>query len=151
MRIIDSIKSILTEQITSYRVLLELLQRERECLINLDANGVENLSKEKDTTLLRLRLLDEERIRLLKKYSDDNVIIGNVSLQSLSELTADNDFQLIRSQLTSLLQSIQELNDFNMILIDRSLSIVRHSVGFLESFGLHMNSNNTGIMLSKEI
>jgi hypothetical protein len=151
MRIIDSIKSILTEQITSYRVLLELLQRERECLINLDANGVENLSKEKDTTLLRLRLLDEERIRLLKKYSADNAIIGNVSLQSLFELTADNDFQLIRSQLTSLLQSIQELNDFNMILIDRSLSIVRHSVGFLESFGLHMNPNNTGIMLSKEI
>jgi hypothetical protein len=151
MRIIDSIKSILTEQITSYRVLLELLQRERECLINLDANGVENLSKEKDTTLLRLRLLDEERIRLLMKYSADNAIIGNVSLQSLFELTADNDFQLIRSQLTSLLQSIQELNDFNMILIDRSLSIVRHSVGFLESFGLHMNPNNTGIMLSKEI
>jgi hypothetical protein len=61
MRIIDSIKSILIEQIKSYRVLLELLQRERECLINLDAHEVENLSKEKDTTLLRLRLLEEER------------------------------------------------------------------------------------------
>jgi hypothetical protein len=151
MRIIDSIKSILMEQIKSYRVLLELLQRERECLINLDAHEVENLSKEKDTTLLRLRLLEEERLRLIKKYSADNAILGNVSLQSLSELTADNDFQLMRSQLISLLQSIQELNDFNMILIHRSLSTVRNSVGFLESCGLHINPNNTGIMLSKEI
>jgi hypothetical protein len=151
MSIIDSIKSILIEQIKSYRVLLELLQKERECLINLDANEVENLSKEKDTTLLRLRLLEEERLRLIKKYSADNAIIGSVSLQSLSELTADNDFQLIRSQLTSLLQSIQELNDFNMILIGRSLSAVRQSVGFLESFGLHINQNNAGLMLSKEI
>jgi hypothetical protein len=151
MRIVDSIKSILTEQIKSYRVLLELLQRERECLINLDANEVENLSKEKDTTLLRLRLLEEERLRLIKEYSTDNAPLGNINLQSLSELTADNDFQLIRSQLISLLQSIQELNDFNMILIDRSLSVVRHSVSFLESFGLHVNPNNTGIMLSKEI
>jgi flagellar biosynthesis/type III secretory pathway chaperone len=151
MRITDSIKSILIEQIKSYRVLLELLQRERECLINLDANEVENLSKEKDTILLRLRLLEEERIRLIKKYSADNTNSGNVSLQSLAELTADNDFQLMRSQLTSLLQSIQELNDFNMILIERSLSAVRHSVGFLESFGLHVNQNNTGLMLSKEI
>jgi hypothetical protein len=151
MMIIDSIKSILIEQIKSYRVLLELLQRERECLINLDAHEVENLSKEKDTTLLRLRLLEEERLRLIKKYSADNVILGNVSLQRLSELTADNDFQLMRSQLISLLQSIQELNDFNMILIHRSLSIVRHSVGFLESCGLHITPNNTGIMLSKEI
>jgi len=151
MRITDSLKSILTEQIKSYRVLLELLQRERECLINLDANGVENLSKEKDTVLLRLRLLEEERIRLIKKYSADSAINGSISLQGLFKVTADNDFQLMRSQLTSLLQSIQELNNFNMILIERSLHFVRHSVGFLESFGLNINQYNTGVMLSKEI
>ena len=151
MRIIDSIKSILFEQTRSYRGLISVLQRERECLINLDAEKVENLSKEKATILLRLRLLEEERIRLIKKYSADNGNAGSVSLQSLSDLTADNDFQLVRSQLTSLLQSIQELNDFNMILIERSLSAVRNSVGFLESFGLHINQNNTGAVLSKEI
>jgi flagellar biosynthesis/type III secretory pathway chaperone len=151
MRIIDSIKSILTEQIKSYRTLLGLLQRERECLISLDADEVENLSKEKDTILLRLRLLEEERIRLIKRYSADNAIRGKISLQGLSELTEDNDFQVMRSQLTSLLQSIQELNDLNMILIERSLSVVRQSVGFLESFGLNINQNNTGVMLSKEI
>jgi len=151
MRIIDSIKSILFEQTRSYRGLISVLQRERECLINLDAEKVENLSKEKDTILLRLRLLEEERIRLIKKYSADNGNADSVSLQNLSHLTGDNDFQLIRSQLTSLLQSIQELNDFNMILIERSLSAVRNSVGFLESFGLYINQNNTGAVLSKEI
>jgi flagellar biosynthesis/type III secretory pathway chaperone len=151
MRIIDSIKSILIEQIKSYRALLALLQREKECLISLDADEVENLSKEKDTILLRLRLLEEERIRLIKRYSADNAISGKISLQGLSELTEDNDFQVMRSQLTSLLQSIQELNDLNMILIERSLSVVRQSVGFLESFGLNINQSNTGVMLSKEI
>jgi len=151
MRIIDSIKSILTEQIKSYRALLGLLQRERECLISLDADEVENLSKEKDTILLRLRLLEEERIRLIKRYSADNEIRGRISLQSLLELTEDNDFQVMRSQLTSLLQSIQELNDLNMILIERSLSVVRQSVGFLESSGLNINQNNTGAVFSKEI
>jgi flagellar biosynthesis/type III secretory pathway chaperone len=151
MRIIDSIKSILIEQIKSYRALLALLQREKECLISLDADEVENLSKEKDTILLRLRLLEEERIRLIKRYSADNANSGKISLQGLSELTEDNDFQVMRSQLTSLLQSIQELNDLNMILIERSLSVVRQSVGFLESFGLNINQNNTGVMLSKEI
>jgi len=151
MRIIDSVKSILIEQIKSYRALLALLQRERECLISLDADEVENLSKEKDTTLLRLRLLEEERIRLIKRYSADNAIRGRISLKDLSELTEDNDFQVMRSQLTSLLQSIQELNDLNMILIERSLSVVRQSVGFLESFGLNINQRNTGVMLSKEI
>jgi flagellar biosynthesis/type III secretory pathway chaperone len=151
MRITESIKSILTEQINNYRVLLELLQRERECLINLDADEVENLSKEKDTIVLKLRLLEEERIRLIKKYSADNAMKESVSLQELSRLTADKDFQLIRSQLISLLQGIRELNEFNMVLIERSLSVVRHSVGFLESFGLQINQINTGVIFSKEI
>jgi flagellar biosynthesis/type III secretory pathway chaperone len=151
MRITESIKSILTEQINNYRVLLELLQRERECLINLDVDEVENLSKEKDTIVLKLRLLEEERIRLIKKYSADNAMKESVSLQELSRLTADKDFQLIRSQLISLLQGIRELNEFNMVLIERSLSVVRHSVGFLESFGLQVDQINTGVMFSKEI
>jgi flagellar biosynthesis/type III secretory pathway chaperone len=151
MRITESIKNILTEQINNYRVLLELLQRERECLINLDADEVENLSKEKDTIVLKLRLLEEERIRLIKKYSADNAMKESVSLQELSRLTADKDFQLIRSQLISLLQGIRELNEFNMVLIERSLSVVRHSVGFLESFGLQINQINTGVIFSKEI
>jgi flagellar biosynthesis/type III secretory pathway chaperone len=151
MRIIESIKNILTEQINNYRVLLELLQRERECLINLDVDEVENLSKEKDTIVLKLRLLEEERIRLIKKYSADNAMKETVSLLDLFRLTADKDFQLIRSQLISLLQGIRELNEFNMVLIERSLSVVRHSVGFLESFGLQINQINTGLMFSKEI
>jgi flagellar biosynthesis/type III secretory pathway chaperone len=151
MRITESIKNILTEQINNYRVLLELLQRERECLINLDVDEVENLSKEKDTIVLKLRLLEEERIRLIKKYSADNAMKETVSLLDLFRLTADKDFQIIRSQLISLLQGIRELNEFNMVLIERSLSVVRHSVGFLESFGLQINQINTGLMFSKEI
>ena len=151
MKIIDSIKCILIEQIKSYRLLLEVLQRERQCLINLDANEVERLSKEKDTLLLKLRFLEEERIRLIKTFTASNGISSGITLQGLSELTADDDFKIMRSQLKSLLQSIQELNDFNMILIDRSLKVARHSISFLESFGLFINQNNTGVMLSREI
>ena len=151
MKIIDSIKGILIEQIKSYRLLLEVLQKERECLINLDADEVERLSKEKDTLLLKLRFLEEERIRLIKRFTSDNRISIGTTLQGLADFTADDDFKIMRSQLKSLLQSIQELNDFNMILIDRSLKVARHSISFLESFGLFINQNNTGVMLSKEI
>jgi len=151
MRVTESIKNILTEQINNYRLLLELLQRERECLINLNAIEVENLSKEKDTIVLKLRLLEEERIRLINKFSADKGIKEKVSLQRLHELTEDEDFHTMRLQLISLMQSIQELNAFNTILIDRSLRFVRHSMGFLESCGLFIGQKNTGIILSREI
>jgi hypothetical protein len=61
MKTADTIKSILVEQIDGYRSLLDLLQRERECLLNLDANGVESISKEKDTMIMRLRLVEGKR------------------------------------------------------------------------------------------
>lgn len=151
MNIVESIKNILIEQINNYRLLLELLQKEKKYLININAKDVEDLSKEKDTTVLKLRLLEEERIRLIDKFSFQNKINEKVNLQKLYELTGDKDFQTIRLQLVSLLQSIKELNTFNMILIDRSLNFVRQSTSFLESFGLYLEHKNKAAIISKEI
>ncbi|MGB9716297.1 MAG: flagellar export chaperone FlgN [Thermodesulfovibrionales bacterium] len=151
MNIVESIKNILIEQINNYRLLLELLQKEKECLININAKDVEDLSKEKDTTVLKLRLLEEERIRLIDKFSSQNKINEKINLQKLCELTGDEDFQTIRLQLLSLLQSIKELNTFNMILIDRSLNFVRRSTSFLESFGLYLENRDKAVIISREI
>lgn len=151
MNILESIKNILIEQINNYRLLLELLQKEKECLININTREIEDLSKEKDTTALKLRLLEEERIRLIDKFSVQNNINERVNLNRLYELTGDKDFQTIRLQLISLLQSIKELNTFNTILIDRSLNFVRQSTSFLESFGLYLEHRNKAAIISKEI
>ncbi|MEW6569688.1 MAG: flagellar export chaperone FlgN [Nitrospirota bacterium] len=151
MRTIDAIKNILIEQTNAYYMLLNLLQRERVCLVNLNVGGIEELSKEKDTVVLRLRLLEEERIRLTNKFFADNMIEGPVNLHRLYEVTADESFYQLRSQLTSLFQSIEEVNAFNTILIGRSLNFIKNSVSFLESFGFSINQNSTGVILSKEI
>lgn len=151
MKIIESIKNILIEQINNYRSLLELLQKEKECLIDINPRGVEEISKEKDTTILKLRLLEEERIRLIDKFSAQNRMNEKINLQRLYEMTKDEDLHTIRLQLISLLQSIQELNTFNMILINRSLNFVRQSTSFLESFGLNFDHKNKAVIISKEI
>jgi len=148
---VNSIKDILIEQTEGYRVLLDVLQRERKCLLNLDTTGVEDLSKEKDTIILRLRLLEEERIRLIREFSTANSIVGDIGLQRLYEITQDNTFLILRLQLISLLQSIAELNEFNRILIERSLCFVKNSMSFLDSLGLELNRKGIGVILSKEV
>jgi hypothetical protein len=151
MKTADAIKSILLEQIDGYRSLLDLLQRERESLLNLDAAGVEGISKEKDTTVIRLRLIEEERVRLMKKFALENMISGEIGLQRLAGITKDDTFQIHRLQLVSLLQSIEELNAFNMVLIGRSLNFIKNSRVFFESCGLDMDRLNSGTLLSREI
>jgi flagellar biosynthesis/type III secretory pathway chaperone len=151
MKTVASIKSVLLEQIGGYRMLLEVLQRERECLISFNSAGVETISKEKDTIVLRLRLLEEERTRLVIKFTAENGIKGDLSLQKFYELTGDVSFKTLRLQLISLLQGIAELNDFNRILIERSMNFIKNATGFLDVFGLNLNSKDTGAILSKEV
>lgn len=148
MRTVDSIKSILIELISSYRMLLNVLRKERECLINLDAAGIENLSKEKDTIILKLQLFEEERGRLTAKFITDNNITGNMSLQRIYELTGDNSFQVSESQLLTVLQSIEDMNEFNRILMERSINFVKNAANFLDSFAF--NTKSRGVVLSKE-
>ncbi|MEW6417040.1 MAG: flagellar protein FlgN [Nitrospirota bacterium] len=146
----DNIKSILIEQVSNYQMLLDVLQRERECLISFNSVAGEAISKEKDTIVLRLRLLEEERIRLVTKFADENGIKGGINLQRLYELTGDVSFQTLRLQLISLLQGIAELNEFNRILIERSMNFIKNATNFLDLFGMNLNSKGIGKVLSKE-
>ena len=146
----DQIKSILTEQVSGYRSLLNILQRERECLLQFDPRGVEALSKEKDTNVLKLRLLEEERIRLVHAFVTGRAVAEESAFEKLSEIAGDDSLQRLRLQLVSLLQSIMELNSFNRVLIERSASVVKNALNFLGSVGITVASQGSGRLLSKE-
>jgi flagellar biosynthesis/type III secretory pathway chaperone len=148
----DGIASILEEQVLSCRKLLNLLRSERVCLLELDAEGIEELVKEKDTLALRLRLLDEERLRLMEKFCADNDQAGppgGLTLQRLAEMTGDGAFLEIRSKMVSLIQSIEELNSFNRMLIERSLNYVQSAQSFFSSFC--PGTDGKGTLLSREM
>ncbi len=147
---VQAITSILKEQINSYKMLLDLLQKERICLINIDAEKIEEFSKEKDTILMRLRLLEEERAKLTETFAEDRGVPNNINLQRLRELTGDSIFTNLRSQLRSLLQSIEEMNELNRILIDRSIRYFKTTTGFFSSFSSEPTHKSTGTLLSRE-
>lgn len=149
MNTAETIRSILVEQVNGYRTLLDVLQRERACLLRLNALEVENLSKEKDTIVLKLKLLEEERVRLVKVFVSEQSIADKDTFTRLTEVTGDESFQQLRLQLISLLQGITELNGFNRVLIERSASVVKNALNFLGSFGL-VPASHKGALLSRE-
>ncbi len=139
MSLLETIKKVLFEQVQGCRLLLELLQREKICLVNLQMEGIEALTKEKDILVLKLRLLEEERVRLLDRFvlenfpdlPDEGPAFQNISLLKLAELTGETIFQEIRSKLISLSQGIKELNDLNKTMIDRTLGFLKQNNNFL--------------------
>ncbi len=150
MTSLQAITSILKEQIDSYKTLLDLLQRERDCLVNIDAEKVEEISKEKDTIVIRLRLLEEERLRLTKEFAEENGIFGGINLDGLWMLTKNDIFPTLRSQILSLLQSIEEMNEFNRVLTDRSITHLKTSANFFSSFTPELAHKTKGTLLSRE-
>ncbi len=135
----EAVIKILNEQINVYKMLVDLLQR--ACLPELNGLGVEALSKEKDTLITRLRLLEEKRMRLFMKHFN-----GDVSLQKLGELTGDDIFMEIRSKLLSLLQSIEELNQFDGLGHFLNYIKLETTVGFL---GLSGRNRGAGADISR--
>lgn len=139
MKRIEPLKQILGEQMQGCRELLELLQREKVCLLDLHLSGLEAITKEKDVLVLKLRLLEEERTRLLDCLQTEmpqgslnpETFPETLTLQRLAEITGESDFMDLRSKLISLSQSIKELNGSNKIMIDRTLAFLKKSSAFL--------------------
>ena len=146
----EAIINILQEQIKTYKALLVLLKEEKECLVNINPDKVSELSKEKDTIVMRLRLLEEERVRLVNEFVRFNEMTGEVNLKELAKVTGNDLFVTLRSQLMSLLQNVEEMNKFNSILIDRSINYIKTTTNFISSFSNENISKTTGVLLSKE-
>jgi len=158
MEIVEAIKTILLEQIEGCRQLLGVLQREKLCLMELHLEGVEAVTKEKDIQVLKLKLLEKERERLLEAFTGQSTSrlkdSGSepLSLQKLAYLTEDQTFLDMRSKLISLSQSIKEINDLNKIMIDRTLGYLRKNNQFLGMMtpGL-VPPGSKGALISREL
>ena len=145
----NDILDVLNEQVESYRTMLELLRKERKSLLDYNADEIQEISKQKDTLALRLSLLEEERVRLMKKFSGEAGIQEELNLRRLGELTGEDGFLDVRSKLVSLVQGINELNRLNGALIDRSLDHIRKNANFFDSVGLG-STGSKGALVSKE-
>ena len=129
----QAIEQILKEQIATYKTLKDILTTERKALVDIDVENIERISKKKDTVIMRLRLLEEERQRLLSEFISTKDLSGDINLKELSKLTGNEIFFDLRSQLLSILQSIDELNKFNSLLIDKSIRYYQTTTNHINS------------------
>lgn len=133
---LEIIKDILRQQVTGYQALKDILQQERICLIELRSSEIEGLSKKKDLTVMRLRLLEEERIKVIEKFRNKIKTENELNLMKFYEITGDEEFLKLRSELLSLIQAVSELNSFNRVLIDRTLNYLRGASFLLDTRGV---------------
>ncbi|MFV1951195.1 MAG: flagellar protein FlgN [Nitrospinota bacterium] len=149
--LLDDLQTILLDEIDLYRELLSILQKEKEVMIEVSADKIMKCIKEKETLGLKLRMLEDYRISVVKKLSDKlNIPEEDIKLSRLSEIADEpysSQFKRYSSDIRSLAMSIDEVNRYNKEFIERSLTSIRSSLSMLNL----LNSSNPTYLQTGEV
>ena len=134
IQLYEELVEVLEKEFSFCTQLVALLQKEKDVIVNLDPNVLEQLLAEKEAISTNIRMCDEARERILERLGLQNKTISQIAA------VADDEYRdklmALASKFTSVIHSISELNKFNGKLIEKSLYYVRASYKFLNSFGI---------------
>jgi len=129
----EHLLEILDKEVKLYRALLDLLQIERQCMIDLSLDKLHECHNQKETIILDLKVLEESRsdiVNSLKNGQHPEV----PTLSKIIEMAPSRyrkGLESCRSNLVSLINSIREINQINGILAERAINYTRNSLSFL--------------------
>ena len=135
--VLAELRAILMREIELHKHLLSLLHKEKVCLIDLSTEEIVENTKKKETCALKIKMLEESRLSLIKRLSPHFAIpfqeLTLSKLVSLLEEPHRSNLDEVRSTLLSLIKSIEELNQHNCMVVKDALHYCQRSLDFLYS------------------
>lgn len=127
--------SVLRKEIEIYRKLYQCYIDEKAILAGSSVDELNENNSRKETLILKARMLDETRMKLIHKISKALVFDGKeINLSTLlphADINQQKELVEHQSTFRSLLVSVNELSERNRLLIDSSIFYVRKSIKFL--------------------
>jgi flagellar biosynthesis/type III secretory pathway chaperone len=163
--VLDKLLGLLDQVSEIYQSLLAVMDNEKDAVVAADLKKLNEAAKVKENLLLKLRILEEQRMHLLKKLADQlNHPYQDLTLTNLSQLLKKPHAKQLKARsirLLKLLNIIQRANERNGSLFAHSLELVRGSLNLLNNFmptgsiyfqtGTVQNYDRTGRLLCGEI
>ncbi len=163
--LLDQLCNLLNQEIEFYRSMLTLIGKEKDAVIKSELNALNEVGIEKENILVKLRIVEEQRTRLVTRlaekwgYPFQDLTLTLVS-QRVDEPYADR-LKRNSAELLFLIKSVQETNQRNKQLFEHSLELIRGSYNLLNdlmasntvyrrSGGMQRN-NPTGRLVHGEI
>ncbi|MBW1700769.1 MAG: flagellar protein FlgN [Deltaproteobacteria bacterium] len=163
--LLNKLLGLLEEETGFYRSLLSVLQKEKKAVVDSKLDELNEAGKEKESLLLKIRILEEERLRIQERLADS---LGyepqGLTLTKLSQLVGEpysTRLKVCYSNLLTLIPGIREINHSNKSLLTHSLELVRGSLALLNNFvasnavyyrtGKMQSGDQSGNVLSGEV
>ena len=120
-----------------YQSLFAVVQQEKDAVVGLNLQQLNQACKAKDNLLLKLRILEEQREQLMDKLASElNCSPQEISLTQLSQWVEEPYAGMLRERSTdllSLIQTLQEANQQNKALLSHSLELIQGSYNLLNN------------------
>ncbi|GLI52484.1 flagellar protein FlgN [Thermodesulfovibrio yellowstonii] len=127
---------ILNEEKSLLEILFKTVSEERDAIVGLNSVELEKILREKEQTLIKLSLWEEERVKLLAKNGLENTTLSEI-LEMNNESPELIQLKELYYSMKTLLNAISEIQRINEQLIDRSIMHIGTAIKFLETFGIN--------------
>lgn len=131
----NSLLTVLEKEIEIYRELLTAVAEERKILTQPSVASLQQNNAQKETIVLKARMLEEARTGIVKKISRQLKLADEkINFTLLEQYLDENQrkaFRDRRKMLATLVGHVGRINEENRDLIDASLHHVKNSVDFI--------------------
>ena len=153
---------LLEEEKNILIALLETMQDEKKAVVNSELKELNETSKKKENIILKIRILEEQRVRMLGQLADSigysDGVLTLIILSQLVEEPFSSRLMEYHANLLALTHSIHDINKGNNALLLHSIDLIKGSLTLLESLmvsnplyyrtGTIHNSDQNGKVLS---
>jgi flagellar biosynthesis/type III secretory pathway chaperone len=163
--LLDKLLESLGHATELYHSLFRVVQNEKDAVVGLNLQKLNEACKAKDNLLLKLRILEERRQQIMDRVAAE---LGRsptgLTLTRLSQLVDEDYADQLRDASTDLLaviQALQEATRQNKFLMSHSMQLIQGSYTFLNnlmnvnpvyySSGSVQNAAQTGKLLNGDI
>jgi len=137
---LDALYSILGQEMALFEGLMGLLQKEKEIIVRNSLDDLHTSNNQKETILLKIRVLEETRIKIVEKIS---ILLGKegkeLTLSGLSDVLEEpykSRFIAFRTKMVAMVDSLREINKVNQFLVERSLQSINSFFSLLNLLGV---------------
>ena len=134
-QMIHQLLRVLEQESELYRSILTVIDKECNAAVRSDLNALTKAGEEKESILVKLRLIEEQRIRLVREMAE---ALGypprDFTITMISQLVGEpfaGWLSQAGTDLTTVLNTVKNANHRNKQLFDHSLELLRGSFNLL--------------------
>jgi flagellar biosynthesis/type III secretory pathway chaperone len=132
---INQLLRVLERESKLYRSMLTVIDKESNAAVRSDLNALNKAGEEKENILIKLRLIEEQRIRLVREMAD---ALGypprDFTITMISQLVGEpfaGRLSQAGTDLSTVLNTVKDANDRNKQLFEHSRELLRDSFNLL--------------------